>query len=130
MQACPVCSAIYSKVEAALTRPEPSFPPSRSVQQSRQKPAGEFIETLRAETHYPTFRGVVRVGTWLFYAAAVIAILITIFAGASDGNGRFYTIIALVLAIIFVTAAKEASLMLADLSDAAVHSAQRSGQHG
>lgn len=129
-QACPACQAVYSKVEASLTRPEASFAPSRPAPQIRQKPAGEFIDTLRAESIYPTFRGLVKIGTWIFYLAAFVTVLMAIFSSGQMGSARFGAVVGALVMVVLVTAAKEASLMLADLSDAAVYSAQRSDQHG
>lgn len=121
--ACPNCGAVYSKVEASINsggqqtpRPRPS-----NIAPSRAEPA--FIETLRNESLYPTFRGLVRVATWLYYIGALIVIAVAIFGGFSDGSGRIITIVATVISVVVITAAKEAALMLADLSDAAVHMA-------
>ncbi|MBH2008068.1 MAG: hypothetical protein I8H71_00305 [Xanthomonadaceae bacterium] len=130
VQACPACQAIYSKVEAALTQPEPSFAPSRPVPQVRQKPAGEFIDTLRADSNYPNFRVLVKLATWFFYLVAITLALSAILSSDVAGPMRIGAILGAVVMVVFVTAAKEASLMLADLSDAAVYSAVNGNRHG
>ena len=133
VESCPACSAIYSKVEAALTQPgDLPNPYAASLKKlAQQAPqTGKFIEVLRAESNYPNFRGLVKLATWFFYLVAIAIALSAIFSSDVTGSMRMGALLGAVVLAVFVTAAKEATLMLADLSDAAVYSAQRSGQHG
>ena len=129
--ACPQCGAIYSKVEEAL-RGEPV--PRRAESVRREPPRiGEreldvhaFTEQMRAESLYPAWRKIVGLVTIVWYLVAVVALIVGIvstkgsFLGVLAGAG-----IAAFIAL-FARIGKELSLMLADLSDAAVRLAARS----
>jgi hypothetical protein len=130
-EACPSCGAIYSRVEAYLrAEKERAGPPSRSViastlpkSQNVRSTARlvdpDFVSNMRSESLYPTFRALVKLGTWFFYLIAVIAVVIA-FANDSSGSLKIGALLGSLAFVIFITAAKEASLMLADMSDATV----------
>lgn len=122
MAACPACSAIYNKVEAALTQSSPR-PHAGKV---RLLPCAEnFIATLRAEGNYPNFRLLIKLATWFFYLLSMAVLLGAVFSGGEVGSARMAAIAGALIMVVVATAAKEASLMLADLSDATVRMAER-----
>ena len=144
MEACPSCEAIYSRVEAAFaaraagerpisarsSSPPSTFGSSRITQRSGDVDVHAFAEVLRSESLYPTFRSLVKLFYWFFIALAVlcgISTLVLLFTGS--GVGRIGGVIAGVfMTLFFVLIAKltsETSLMLADLSDAAVRIAAK-----
>lgn len=146
-EACPQCGAIYSKASATAARPaerasgfghqagRPSGfgrtsileePPPRQVDDHRA-----YVQDMRARSLYPTVRAFVNLG---FYFGLAIAALVVIGGafGAFSTGGVFKLLVALGIAavILFFTMAwREISLMLADLSDAAVRMAAR-GERG
>ena len=136
-EACPSCGAIYSRVEAYLrAEKERAGPPSRSVSAStlpkaqHARPATrlagpDFVTHMRAESLYPTFRMLVKLGTWFFYFLAVVAVVGT-FVNTNSGSVKFGVLLGALAVGVLVTAAKEASLMLADMSDATVIRAAQS----
>lgn len=112
---CTTCGAVYAKVEAFQASRHPVAP----------RP-GLFIDELRAGTLYPTFRSVVRVLTMLFYLAGaifVVAGLVAFFRG-SGFAALVGGLLAGIVLYVFGRLSQEASTMLADLSDAAVHLAE------
>lgn len=127
--ACPQCGAIYSKVEEALRgvpiprRVEPQRRESRVSERTIDVHA--FTEQMRAESLYPAWRKIVGLITIVWYIVAVVALIIGIvstkgsFLGVLVGAG-----LAAFIAL-FARIGKELSLMLADLSDAAVRLAAR-----
>lgn len=143
LEACPACGAIYSRVDAAISgrasepvRPTVSSPvkPSgferRARRQSEELDVHEFAEVLRSESLYPTFRSLVKLIYWFLIALAIfsgLGTLMLIFTGS--GVGRIGGVIGGIFAtLFFILVAKltsETSLMLADLSDAAVRIAAR-----
>lgn len=142
-EACPKCGGIYSRVEAYL-RAERAGPPSRAAipqlpikTRATSRPTGltgplvdpDFIDAMRAESLYPTFRGLVKLGTWFFYLVAVIAV-VGAFVNDNSGSLKVGVLLGALVLVIFVTAAKEASLMLADMSDAAVIRAAQANNTG
>lgn len=145
IEACPQCGAIYSRVEAAFAtrsktehRPATARPSTETMSRYRPQFRGDaddaedeyvdvyaFAETLRAQSLYPTFRSLVRVIYWFFIllaAASAIVVLVTLFKGSGVGRiggvigGVFMTFFFILIARI----TSETSLMIADLSDAAV----------
>ena len=144
LEACPACGAIYSRVEAAFSarsagvdRPQVSRAPtssgfgSRNGRRADDEDIHAFAETLRADSLYPTFRSLVKLIYWfLIVLAALSAIgsLMALFTG--NGVGRIGGFIGGVfVSLFFVLIARltsETSLMLADLSDAAVRIAAKS----
>lgn len=139
-EACPSCDAIYSRVEAYLkAEQERSGAPSRSFSaiQPRTKAQPihrtaermvdpEFVATMRAESLYPTFRSLVRITTWLIYLLAVVTGFVAIFR-VEDGTARISMLVGAITMAVIATAAREAALMMADVSDAAVIRAARAG---
>lgn len=140
LEACPACGAIYSRVAQAMaakaapaTASRADFPDSRTaarpVSAAVAGPSGDvhgFAERLRAASLYPTFRGLVRLiyFVWLVLAAvALIGAVTALLSGSGIARiGGFLG--GLFFALFFAVIAKvtrEAALMLADLSDAAVH---------
>ncbi len=141
LEACPECGAIYSRVAQAMAaKAAPTaaaradFPDSRStaaapVSAAVAGPSGDvhgFAERLRAGSLYPTFRGLVRLiyFVWMVLAAmALIGGVVALLSGSGIARiGGFLG--GLFFALFFAVIAKvtrEAALMLADLSDAAVH---------
>lgn len=135
-QSCPECGAIYSKVEAALRGEEPARTraavergPSSRFPVASRGPGTDvhaFAQRMREDSLYPVWRKLVGLCTLLGYLWAVLILvvsLITVFKGSVTvgltgiGGAAF-------LAVMTRTA-KEMWLMLADLSDAAVHLAAR-----
>ena len=143
MEACPSCGAIYSRVEAAFaarSSGESRAPIVRTSTMSsgfgsRQSQSSDidihdFAETLRSESLYPTFRSLVKLIHWFFIALAVfsgLGALIALFMGS--GASRIGVVIAgIFMTLFFILIARlfsETSLMLADLSDAAVRIAAK-----
>lgn len=124
--ACPGCGAIYAKVEAAA-RDSGWLAASTASRSSAAAPASPFITELRAGTHYPAFRSTSRIIALLTYAIAVVV------AGAAVVEGfRHADIVAAAVGVLIglVTylvgrTGMEAAEMLADLSDAAIYTAER-----
>ena len=125
--ACPACGAIYAKVQAAVSRAAPSTAAPRPVAPRRStRGDGPFIDRLRAQSQYPTFRQVVGLFTGIGYVLAALvgvgSVMVAFRGGAAPAVGG---IVFACLIVIFSRFAKEASLMLADLSDAMVRMAER-----
>lgn len=130
--ACPQCGAVYSKVEEALRngppvrrRHEESAPASRISDAALDVHA--FADRMRGESLYPFWRKLVGLVTILGYVLAVI-VLIAAFISMSNASvtaGMVGIGIAVFIAVI-TRVCKEASLMLADLSDATIHLAAKS----
>lgn len=154
MEACPSCGALYAKAVPTRASPMPrgapmtgfggaggtgSRPPHAATAlraTARQfltdvldpptvGPCAAFVERMRSESLYPTFRGAVQ----MVYAAMVaLAVVICIGAVLSAVLIKSVgaTVGALVFALLlwlFARVCKEGSLMLADLCDASVRTA-------
>jgi hypothetical protein len=134
--ACPACGAVYSKVEqsARAVGPAPAAasevdigaaPPK--VPSGRAPQSDGFIEVLRAESIYPTFRGFVQV----FYVLGLVLAAMLFVGGIIGGfmsGGATPGMVGAGTAVLFVLLArlfKETWLMLADLSDAMIRVARR-----
>lgn len=129
----PQCGAVYSKVEEALRngppvrrRQEESPPPSRISNTALDMHA--FAEQLRDESLYPAWRKIVGLVTIVWYLVAVVAFII----GILSTNGSFVGVLAgagaAAFIALFARVGKELSLMVADLSDAAVYMAARAAR--
>ena len=152
LEACPQCGAIYSRVEAALAarsaagaapmsaRPAPTPPPISSFAQRSQTKTEkeldvhEFAETMRSGSLYPTFRSLVKVFYWFWMLLAVVAAigtLVTVFMGSGLGRigGGLVGLFGTLFFILLARLTSETSLMLADLSDAAVRIAAKQEAH-
>lgn len=145
--ACPECGAVYSKVEEALRNGAPMRPRNptadsgfansvlptpkvwSAISQNRNEESVDvhtFARSMRSESLYPAWRKIVGFFTIFGYLIAVV-LLVGAFV---SGRGSVWTMaIGLGAAAMIALAAKvgkELSLMLADLSDAAVRlAAQR-----
>jgi hypothetical protein len=130
------CGAVYSKVEATMRGDVPPRPrdfansrgSSSRLSSSRRSGVNVhiFAERMRDESLYPTWRKLVNLAAVFVYAIAAIAFLvalIALFKGAMAAGGTGMCV-ALLIAV-FARVSKEASHMLADLSDASVRLAAR-----
>jgi len=126
LEACPVCGAIYSRVEAAQTaRASAPAQTSAAARPVPAKPGNEaYLEQLRARSNYPAFRTVVGLSTLVGYLLAALAAIgaVAAFVKVGVGAGLMGLVIALLLAIM-TRVGKEVSLMMADASDALVRMA-------
>lgn len=135
VEACPKCGVIYAKAEAAMlkpvARPErvselPSMPAPLPPRSTYHEPV-PFIDQLRSESLYPSFRSVVSLLYWLGVVAAGCVLVGSLYALIAQGNivaGAMGTAFAIFI-FVMSKAGKEASLMIADMSDATVRMAQR-----
>ncbi len=86
-------------------------------------PKAQYIQRIRSQSSYPTFRTFVGVIALLFYIIGAICILVGISAGISQqgiGSGMFALFAGVLIGIIYIVIGKvikEASLMLADIAD-------------
>ncbi len=135
LEACPACGAIYSRVEAAWADKSTRAP----VQVQAPKQAGRldaldiaaFADVLRADSLYPTFRALVKLGYWAWILVAAVVFIgawVVLFRGPGEpGAGRIgaFVIGLGMSALIYIMGRliREMSLMLADLSDASVRTA-------
>jgi len=134
LEACPNCSAIYSRVEAASAtrpaRPRRAEPQAQLPAQWREENIDEFASHLRSTSLYPVFRGLVGLVYFAFLVLAGLALLGGL-VGAWSGSGMaragvlFGGVFTALLFFIFAKLTREMSLMLADLADAAVRIASR-----
>ena len=127
--ACESCGAIYSKVEEALRQGPASRPAERPTPDRKPRTPtsrehiAQFAEELRRDSLYPTWRELVKWGTRLWYAAAIIGLVVTAVSTRMAFLPMLGAFGVALLVIIFARATKELSLMLTDLSDAAVRQA-------
>lgn len=158
--ACPNCGAIYARVEAAIAagnfRPiakrvapveSDSLPPRPAIAvttpttitpalfnsiQPTQASDKPFIETLREGSQYPTFRGLVRLSTVVGYVIWGLGGSVAFTVGLASKNiaPAFGAAFMAILMIVITRVTKEAFLMLADLSDAAVVAAEKLSGRG
>lgn len=145
LEACPQCGAIYSRVEAiAASRGADSILPAgqRAAHHKAVHPAlaharpidvHGFAATLRTESLYPTFRGLVRIGHLFGLVLTGMSAIMAIMAlFAYEGVARFGGFIGFGIATVFVYVftrlMTELSLMFADLSDASVRTAANAEQ--
>lgn len=127
--ACEACGAIYSKVEEAMRQGPASRPAEKPVADKKPRTPSsreqitQFATELRRDSLYPTWRELVKWATRVWYAVAIIGLVVT---AASTRLSFMPTLIAFgvaLLIIVFARAAKELSLMLTDLADASVRQA-------
>ena len=141
-QSCPACGAIYAKVEEALraaadARANRNAAAAAAAAQNSRLPSAQapgmqrdargvvdvhaYAASMRDDSLYPFWRKLVGIVTILGYILAailLIAAFITI-SKASVTAGLVGIVLALFVAVM-ARVGKEASLMLADLSDASV----------
>lgn len=144
-QACPSCGAIYAKVEEALrqgleVRKQPSQEAANAFQNTipeqpcaapRARPQGgdevdvhAFAQRMREESLYPAWRKIVGFFTALGYIVAAIVLMVAVITAAKGSTWAVVIGIGMAAAIaLMAKVGKELSLMLADLSDAAVRMA-------
>jgi hypothetical protein len=133
--ACPSCGAIYSKVEEALragAAPRTataaqaevkyfSIAASRAAEGGASSPdVHAFAEQMRAESLYPAWRKIVGLSTIACYILAALILLGSIIGTRGSLLGMLVGAGSAALIVIFAKVGKELSLMIADLSDAAV----------
>ena len=88
----------------------------------------KYLDKLRINSSYPTFRGFVNSLATAGYVLAGLIVLVAVFAGLAGGSvtsfgiGAVMTVLGVIIGLFF-RAAKEASLMLADIADATLDSA-------
>lgn len=120
--ACPRCGVIYAKAQSAPFRRSESGP----VTPDPTHGLGGYVRQLREQSLYPTFRAVVGVCYWVSVAVAAIVMIggaVAFFRSgpvvglSTIGGAAFFWLI--------MRSFREAGLMLADLSDAAVRIAQQ-----
>jgi hypothetical protein len=86
-------------------------------------PKQTYLERIRQETAYPTFRVLVRIIAICFYIAAVLMLLGTIFSGLNsieDSTAVFMLAVRIVLSVVCAAVGKltqEAASMVADIAD-------------
>ena len=122
--ACPQCGAIYSKVEQAAQNtpavPRPASGPVRRHEWPKLTEA-PFIDQLRNQSNYPTFRSLVQ---FLYWFGIVVGVLVAVGAAISLFKGHIVpgliSIASAIAIAFFAKVGKEISLMMCDLSDAAV----------
>lgn len=136
--ACPQCEAIYAKVEEALksgapirpkaatAEPEINFfkatPATASQSISHNAPdVHAFAQHMRAESLYPAWRKIVGFATVLGYIAAALVLIGAVVSSGGSGGQILIGAGSAALIALLARISKEFWLMLADLSDAAVH---------
>ncbi len=135
LEVCPSCKAIYARVDAAVAEgklvpfdkrvqaaAEPVAPatPTAPTPLKRVKRAQQpYIKTLRSNSNYPNFRIIVGIFAWIGYALAAL-LFITAFFGSGMMVFQVVSFVMAVIIAIISKVGKEAALMIADLSDAAV----------
>ena len=126
-EACPYCGVIYTKAQQA----QAAAPRMRTkmAQAVGASDGGHFIDQLRAQSHYPAFRALVG----LFYLVGLALGLIALVGGivaawnGSMGAGIGGAAAGLIM-LILAKVGKEVSLMVADMSDATIHTAGRAAE--
>lgn len=136
--ACPGCGAIYAKVEQALrggapVRPRAAAQPEIEYFSASRAPAAAggapgvdvhtFARHMRGESLYPVWRRIVGICTIVAYVIAAIGAVASLISMQGSINYMLAGLAMSALIAIFAKAGKELSLMVADLSDAAVRMA-------
>jgi hypothetical protein len=96
----------------------------------------QYLESIRQSSAYPTYRGVIGLIAFLFYAVAVVSALSAVIGGLGAMSRSFMTglatlVVGLLFAAIFFLMArfyKEAALILADIGDSIVDANSRARQ--
>lgn len=150
-EACPQCGAIYARVKAAMANRQPmrsskgadsGFPARSSAPAASPKPPPKvhrytghapepFINQLRDGTHYPAFRTVVRMAMYFGYILAVCCLIAGFFSMfGRDGTLWNLLIGAGVGALVFLLTRIwfELTVMIVDIADASVRTAENSEQ--
>lgn len=148
---CPACGLVYAKFDpekyqallakqqrlraASPPAPDPAFDhaadfsPSVRMIRTPRNDMKAFAASLRSQTLYPTFRAWVSVVFWL---GVLFSVVLMVFAALALGeNNRLECVACIAAAAVVLVSSmigREMSLMLADLSDAAVYSAAQQAQ--
>ena len=88
-------------------------------------PKEQYLESIRSNTAYPTYRGIIGIITILGYLLAGLEALVTLFTGFGAMGDSFLSGLGIIVAglifaaLIFLGARfwKEAALILADIGD-------------
>lgn len=96
----------------------------------------QYLDSIRQSSAYPTYRGVIGLIAFLFYAVAGVSALSAVIGDLGAMTRSFLTglatlVIGLLFAAIFFLMAKfykEAALILADIGDSVVESNSRNRQ--
>lgn len=127
LEACPGCGAIYSRVAQAMAQQA-----AKAVRPAAASPRSikEFAEQMRSASLYPTFRGLVHVIYLVMLVMAGLSLAMGLLAltkgeGIPRIAGFIGGVFFAIVTFVFARVAKEGSLMLADLSDAAVQLAAK-----
>lgn len=141
--ACAHCGAIFAKVEAAqaarqrdpgpATRPGRTEPRASQFKESTTRvpfASGDrpFLADLRAGTNYPTFRATVNFFYWFWIVLAAIMVIGALISYFGEEGSWTSAGIGFLLAALFVFLGRllrEVSMMLADIGDATIRTAQR-----
>lgn len=128
-QSCPACGAVYAKVEEAL-RATPATRAERSSAAPVARPlrgassdVQAFATRMREESLYPAWRKIVGFFTIVGYVVAAVVALAAFFSAKGSVMALMIGFGSAALIALMAKVGKELSLMLADLSDAAVHMA-------
>lgn len=121
--ACPKCGVIYAKAQQPMAPVVRRPVASSKLEQS----PNQFIDDLRENSIYPTFRSVINLGYVLGLVLAVLLTLGGLVGGYKAGSvsTAFGAVFAAIVIAVIARFMKEASLMLADMSDATVLMAKR-----
>ena len=127
--ACPSCGAIYAKAMARPSTME-GVPPTRTpiTAPTGAKDLRAFVDRMRADSIYPTFRSVVH----FFYIFGLVLAAVSFVGGsvlAFTTKNMALAIGSLLGGIFWLVASKffrEATIMVADMGDALARIAHRS----
>ena len=134
---CPACGAFYNKVEESIlantdaerarsSGPESTFSSSRPSRRTRNTSPAGYVEELRSNSIYPTFRSLVGILYWLGVAIALLVLVFGVAAGLKAGASVLIgSVVTSIFIFVMARVSKEMSHMLADLSDATVAMATR-----
>lgn len=137
---CPRCGVIYAKAQPPAPRPAPRTAPAAplsTLEPAEPQPSflsnapSTFLDELRERSHYPAFRSVVTLVYLLGIVVAVVALvgsLVALFVRGQVVPG-IIGLVAACFIFLIVKAGKEASLMVADLSDATIFVAKHQRPH-
>ena len=130
LEGCPECGAIYSRVEAAWGARPVARPAAAAAPLDAEVSVEDFAERMRRSSLYPTFRNLVEVLHWVLLLLAAF-VFVGGLLGAWQGQGAaavgsfFFGLTFGLFFVVVARVSREMSLMLADLSDAAVRIASR-----
>ena len=88
----------------------------------------QYLEAIRANSCYPTFRGFVQIFTLLGYLVAAVVAIAGFFTGQI--GTMILAFAGAIIAALLIRVGKEMSLMLADIADAAIDSSSKATAAG